>query len=95
MKKKKLNQTQALAMWMKSGEWITGRIAYNELGITRLPEIFRRLKFECRYQFWNQYVFETEIQIIKTRYGKTHITKQRVRPEMKSPFKHFVKEFCK
>ncbi len=84
---KKLNQTQALAKWMKSGKWITGKTAYNELRITRLPEIMRRLIEEVGV------MIESETVSVKTIYKKTHIKKWRVRPTWVSDYKVFLKIF--
>lgn len=72
-KKKQLNQTQALAKWMKSGKWIDLNNAKSELGITRLPEIIRRLKW-----LLPSGVFDEKTVTVNSRYGKTHYKRWRV-----------------
>lgn len=89
--KKRLNQTQALALWMKSGKWITGKIADKELGITRLPEIIRRLKEAGRP--WHIFVDDETVMVKSKRYGKTHIKRWKILTQFH--YKQFVKEFCK
>lgn len=91
MKKKKLNQTQALAMWMKSGKWIDLNIARKELGITRLPEIIRRVKEEF---VWGWFIEEETVNV-DSRYGKTRIKRWRANKDYLSSFKMTVNWFCK
>ena len=87
--KSNLNQTQALAIWMKSGKWIDLNNAKSELKITRLPEIMRRLKEHSRH--WNIY-FEDKTVTVDSAYGKTHIKRWRLL--LGSHYKQFLKEFC-
>ncbi len=86
---KKLNQTQALAKWMKSGKWITGKTAYNELRITRLPEIMGRLK--CLISLIA--VIEEKTVTVNTIYGKPHIKKWRVDADTLSSFRYYITNY--